>query len=244
MKNTMLSIIRIVALVLIWLVWWGAIVAKLALTVDLILLFASSLLIGVVVVLGRRWLDRNPTLEHAQWVTTVVQYLVGLLFGMALIRAIAALRAWPLWVIPLPAWVGLTLVIVTGAATLFSMLNLALKGLGAPFAVALSQKVAQDWMYAWTRNPMVLSAIALLVSLGLWFRSTSFVLWALLLFTPAILVFIKGYEERELEIRFGESYLAYKAKTPLLFPRRPKSKSFGKNKKHPRVCDTSGTFWF
>ncbi len=38
-----------------------------------------------------------------------------------------------------------------------------------------------------------------------------------------LLVFVKVYEERELEIRFGASYLEYKSRTPMLFPRRPRN---------------------
>jgi protein-S-isoprenylcysteine O-methyltransferase Ste14 len=34
-------------------------------------------------------------------------------------------------------------------------------------------------------------------------------------------VFLKVYEERELEIRFGEAYREYREKTPMLWPRRP-----------------------
>ncbi len=114
------------------------------------------------------------------------------------------------------------LVIVTGGAALLSVMNLALKGLGAPFAVALSRKLAVDWLYAWTRNPMVLSTLALGLSLGVWFQSVLFMLWVLILVAPVLLVIVKVYEERELEIRFGASYLEYKSRTPLLFPRRPK----------------------
>ncbi len=102
------------------------------------------------------------------------------------------------------------------------MVNLALKGLGAPFAIALSRKLAVDWLYAWTRNPMVLAALAFLLSLGIWFQSALFVLWVLILFAPALLFFVKVYEERELEIRFGASYLEYKSRTPMLFPRKPR----------------------
>ena len=68
---------------------------------------------------------------------------------------------------------------------------------------------------------MVLAGLALLLSLGIWFQSMLFVLWAFILFAPALLVFVKVYEERELDIRFGASYLAYKSRTPMLFPRRP-----------------------
>ena len=122
----------------------------------------------------------------------------------------------------MPTEIGLLLVIITGAATLLAVINLALKGLGAPFAVALSRKLAVDWLYAWTRNPMVLATLAFGVALGIWYQSVSFVLWVLILFAPALIFYVKVYEERELEIRFGASYIDYKSRTPLLFPRKPK----------------------
>jgi protein-S-isoprenylcysteine O-methyltransferase Ste14 len=116
----------------------------------------------------------------------------------------------------------LALVIITGAAFLLTVINLALKGLGAPFFIALTQKLAADWLYAWTRNPMLLAALAFFLSMGIWFQSMLFVLWVLILLAPALLVFVKVYEERELEIRFGASYREYKSRTPMLLPRRPK----------------------
>jgi protein-S-isoprenylcysteine O-methyltransferase Ste14 len=116
----------------------------------------------------------------------------------------------------------MALVAVTGMACLLVVANLALNGLGAPFFIALSQKLAVDWLYAWTRNPMVLAGVAFGLSLGIWFQSALFVLWVLILPEPALLFFVKVYEERELEFRFGASYLEYKSKTPMLIPRRPK----------------------
>jgi len=181
------------------------------------------LLIFPLVWLGRKILDKNPTPSRVAWITTFVHYVVGLLFGAAIIRAVITHQDWPGWALPIPVEIGLLLVIVTGAAALLAVVNLALKGLGAPFAIALSRKLAVDWMYAWTRNPMVLAVLALLLSLGIWFQSALFVLWALFLFTPALLFFVKVYEERELEFRFGASYLEYKSKTPMLFPRKPRS---------------------
>jgi protein-S-isoprenylcysteine O-methyltransferase Ste14 len=68
---------------------------------------------------------------------------------------------------------------------------------------------------------MVLAVLSFFLSLGIWFQSTLFVLWVLILFAPALLFFVKVFEERELEFRFGASYLEYKFKTPMLFPRKP-----------------------
>ena len=120
------------------------------------------------------------------------------------------------------ALLSLTLVVITGAAMLFSMINLALKGLSAPFAIALSKKLAVDWMYAWTRNPIAPVALAFLLSLGIWFQSALFMLWVLILFATAMLFFVRVYEERELGIRFGATSLEYKSRTQMLFPKVPK----------------------
>jgi protein-S-isoprenylcysteine O-methyltransferase Ste14 len=171
--------------------------------------------------LGRKLLDAQPTIERALWVTTFVHYSVFTLLGAAIIEATRIGLAAPGWVIPLPPEVGLVLMTVSGALVLLAMANLALRGLGAPFAIALSRELAMDWLYAWTRNPMVLSALAFLIAVGLWLRSTLFVLWAVAVVIPAILVFLKVFEERELEIRFGEAYREYREKTPMLWPRKP-----------------------
>jgi protein-S-isoprenylcysteine O-methyltransferase Ste14 len=65
---------------------------------------------------------------------------------------------------------------------------------------------------------MVLAILLFLFSLGLYFQSTGFILWVLILVLPAWIFFLKIYEEKELEIRFGETYLEYKIRTPLLLP--------------------------
>ena len=125
------------------------------------------------------------------------------------------------WVLNAPFSNVMNLSIIVGGV-LLTVVNLALKGFGAPFFIALSRKLAADWLYAWTRNPMVLASLSFFLSLGIWFQSTLFVLWVLILFAPALLFFVKVFEERELEFRFGASYLEYKSKTPMLFPRKPR----------------------
>ena len=70
---------------------------------------------------------------------------------------------------------------------------------------------------------MVLAVLACLLSIGLLFQSALFVIWVLVLAAPAWVVYLKLYEERELEIRFGPSYRAYRARTSFLWPRRPRA---------------------
>jgi protein-S-isoprenylcysteine O-methyltransferase Ste14 len=189
---------------------------------NLSIIVGGVLLVYPIVWLGRMILDKQPTTSRAVWITTFVHYALVILFGAAIIRAIITHQDWPGWTLPIPVDISLPLVIITGAAALSTVVNLAFKGLGAPFAIALSRKLAVDLWYAWTRNPMVLATLAFFVSLGIWFQSALFVLWVLILFAPALLFFVKMYEERELELRFGASYLEYKSRTPMLFPRRPR----------------------
>jgi len=189
---------------------------------NVTILVGGVLLVFPVVWFGRKQLDRHQTPHRAAWITTLVHFAVMILFGVATIRAVTTHQDWPGWILPVPTEIGLLLVIITGAACLLTVVNLALKGFGAPFFIALSRKLTADWLYAWTRNPMVLATLAWLLSLGVWFQSALFVLWVLILVVPALLFVVRVYEERELELRFGASYLEYKSKTPMLMPRKPR----------------------
>jgi protein-S-isoprenylcysteine O-methyltransferase Ste14 len=224
MKRTVFNIL---GLILTWIAWLWLINQELSLTSAFVIAVAGVLAIIPVVLIGRRFLDRQTTIERADFVTTILHYLVAILFGFAVIAATKFGLSSPSWSIPVPSWLGLGLMAIGGLFLLIVVLNLAVKGLGAPFAVAMTRVVATDWMYAWTRNPMVLSGLAFLVGLGLWLQSTLFLVWLIIFVCPVFFLFLKVYEERELEIRFGESYLEYKARTPMLFPKKPEDKPNG-----------------
>jgi protein-S-isoprenylcysteine O-methyltransferase Ste14 len=222
MKDAVEFVSKIALFVFAVFLMWRAIDTPLSDAMNLSFILGGVLLVYPVVWLGRKILDRHPTKSGVVWITTFVQFAVANLLGMGAIRAAITHQDWTDWALPVPTEIGHVLVIVTGAATLLTVANLALKGLGAPFFIVLSRRLAADWMYAWTRNPMVLAIFAFLLSLGIWYQSVLFVLWALILFAPALLFSVKVYEERELELRFGASYLEYKSRTPMLFPRRPR----------------------
>ena len=222
MKDVKQLFFRIALLAFIWIIYWWVLNAPFSNVINLSIIVGGVLLTFPLVWLGRKILDRHQTIGHAVWTTTFVHFGMGFTFGIPIVRAVSTHQDWYGWVFPVPSVIGLVLVIITGAACLLTVVNLALKGFGAPFFIALSRKLAADWLYAWTRNPMVLAGLSFFLSLGIWFQSTLFVLWVLILFAPALLFFVKVYEERELESRFGASYLEYKSKTPMLFPRKPR----------------------
>jgi protein-S-isoprenylcysteine O-methyltransferase Ste14 len=193
--------------------------------VELLCIVGTVLAIFPTVWIGRRLLDRKPTTDRVAWVTTIMHAMLMVLFGTAIVRAIRTGGSWPGVTIPVPHGLGLALVYATGSVTLLTVVNLALRGLGAPFDIVLSRRLATDWMYTWTRNPMVLAVLACLLSIGLLFQSAWFVIWVLVLVAPAWVVYLKLYEERELEIRFGPSYREYRARTSFLWPRRPRTRT-------------------
>ena len=223
MKHAVELFFRIALLVFIWFIWWWVLNALLSNVMNLSIIVGGVLLTFPLVWLGRRILDRHQTIDHALWTTTFVHFALGFTFGVPIVRAVSTYQDWSGWVLPIPSVIGLILVIITGAAFLLIVVNLALKGLGAPFFIALSRKLTADWLYAWTRNPMALAALAFFLSLGIWFQSALFLLWVLIVLAPAYVFFVKVYEERELEIRFGSSYLEYKSRTPMFFPKKPGS---------------------
>jgi len=218
----LLTIINILGIMIAWGVWLWLVGRPFSPSFSLALALGGSLIPIPLVFFGRWLLDRQPTPLRALWVTTFIHYLILTPLGAAIIEASRYAQNWHAWPLPLPEWLGLGIMLISGLMLILVIFNLALKGLGAPFAIALTRVVATDWMYAWTRNPMILSAFAFLVGLGLWLQSSLFILWLLIVVSPAILIFLRVYEERELEIRFGETYLDYKAKTPMLWPGRPK----------------------
>lgn len=221
MKNTKRIFFRIFLLLTLGLIWWFMLNASLSEVSNLIIIFGGVLVTYPLILFGRKILYRRCTADNAIRTTTWVQFGLGFTFGIPIIRATMTYPDWRGWQLPIPEDIGLVLVIITGLAFLIVVMNLALKAFGAPFFIVLSPKLAIDWCYAWTRNPMVLAAFALFVSLGVWFQSALFLLWVIVDFMPAMLFFVKVYEERELEFRFGDSYLEYKSKTPMLFPRKP-----------------------
>ena len=215
-------LVRVALLSLILLLFWRVTDARIPNVLNVSIIGGGVLLTFPLVWFGRKILDKQPTASRAVWVTTFVHFGLGFTLGVPLVRALVTHQDWAGSVLPIPTGIGWALVVATGAASFIVVANLALRGLGAPFFIALSRKLAVDWLYAWTRNPMVLAGLAFFLSLGIWFQSLLFVLWVIILFTPALLFFVKTYEERELEIRFGESYVDYKSRTPMLIPRRPR----------------------
>ncbi len=212
-------LLNIASFAILLLIWRTLIRTPLQLSFLITVAIVGLALVPIVSLVARLWLDHDPTPQHAKNIAILVHYALMLPLGSAIVSAVRAGILWPLWTLPVPMSVSYPLLWISGIFTAITVLNLAIRAWGAPFAIALSRQLATDWLYARVRNPMVLACVLYLISAALWLRSASLLLWVVAGATPAWIGFLRIYEERELELRFGPQYLDYKARTPMLIPR-------------------------
>jgi protein-S-isoprenylcysteine O-methyltransferase Ste14 len=91
-------------------------------------------------------------------------------------------------------------------------------GGGTPIPLMATQKLVVQRPYTYCRNPMTLGTTAFYLGVAVWTGSLSALILALI-YPVGISIYIKLFEEEELEQRFGLEYLEYKRRTPFLIPR-------------------------
>ncbi len=131
----------------------------------------------------------------------------------------------------LPAFPSFPFNLLFGFAVFFSGLALGIKstrtlfkkGQGLPWGdlnvQSQSSRLVTSGPYAYVRNPMTLGYSLLPCGMGLMFQSLGMAVFISLITALVSSFWSKFREERNLERRFGETYVAYKRRTPFLFPK-------------------------
>jgi protein-S-isoprenylcysteine O-methyltransferase Ste14 len=173
------------------------------------------------------WLRRNPSKENAEKSSRVMHFLffagqvippvVGMLYaGLTHFDELVGLQSLPLKSVFLV--IGILLLIP--GFYFMGVTNKLLRSRGSGTnAFILTKRVVNDDIYKRTRNPMSLGFYLLALGAAFITGSTFATLAVALGIIPSHLLFIKFFEEKELELRFGESYLEYKMNVPFLFPK-------------------------
>lgn len=195
------------------------------LTIYWIVIGSLTMAVGSIV-LGI-WLRKNPSRENAERSSRAMQFLffagqvipptVGWFIpGFTRFDELVGLR-------PLPGkllFFVMGILLVIPGVYFFGIPNKLLRSLGSGTnAFILTKRVVNDDIYKRTRNPMSLGFYLLALCSAFLSGSTFATLAVVFGIIPAHLVFIKYFEEKELELRFGESYLEYKQNVPFLIPR-------------------------
>lgn len=90
-------------------------------------------------------------------------------------------------------------------------------GGGTPNPLLPTKRLVTSGPFEYCRNPLSPSVAVYVSGVALWFGTLSGAALVLGLLA-VLLVFVRLFEEKELEARFGEEYRAYRARTPFLFP--------------------------
>lgn len=184
-----------------------------------------AIFVAAVGVLGV-WVRQQPTRAVAERTSRIAHFLFFACLGAPVLVAafvpglthldpLVGLE--PLPFMPLRLVVGAALAVP--GLYLMGASNVALRSLGTGAnAFRLTQRIVHGNVYEHTRNPMSLGYYLLCVAIGLLSGSTLLTLYVLLGLIPAHLFFLKFFEERELPLRLGSSYEAYRARVPFLVP--------------------------
>jgi protein-S-isoprenylcysteine O-methyltransferase Ste14 len=125
----------------------------------------------------------------------------------------------------LPSWRGGRLALFVGALLAISGWLLAVwtivtqftRAQGTPSPTMATQKLLADGPFSLCRNPMALGTILAYLGTGVMVGSP-FAVGVVALFAAVLSLYIKTVEEKELLVRFGDEYAAYKQNTPFLIP--------------------------
>lgn len=91
-------------------------------------------------------------------------------------------------------------------------------GKGTPVPLAPPKKLVTEGPYKLCRNPMQFGAMIYYLGIGTYFSSLTTGIFCAVFVLIFTFVYNKKIEEKELELKFGQSYLDYKCKTPFLIP--------------------------
>jgi protein-S-isoprenylcysteine O-methyltransferase Ste14 len=172
------------------------------------------------------WLRRHPSKDNAEKSSRVMHFLffagmgapllLGLFYpGLTHFDELVGLKALP-WKI---FFLVLGIILAIPGLYFLTITNKLLRALGSGAnAFRLTKRIVTEDVYKRTRNPMSLGFYLWILAVGLVSGSTFITLTALLGFIPAHIFFLKYFEEFELELRFGETYLGYKKSVPFLIP--------------------------
>jgi len=195
-------------------------------TVIYSMLFGCAFFAIVSFLLGL-WLRRHPSQKAALISTRIVHIVAAVAVIIPMAAGIAELSQLdgclglpPLPFGSIPGVLGMLMMLAGFCFTSVSLVVLLDHGEGLPLLV-LSRKLAARSIYRYTRNPMSLGFYLMCIGGGLLGGSTFFTLWSILVLVPAHIVFLKHFEECELEIRLGQCYTEYRKRVPFLIPGFP-----------------------
>ncbi len=131
---------------------------------------------------------------------------------------LALLRRGPQLETGLLAYLATPLWLIGGLILLWSFWNFLIEGHGTPAPIEPPTELVATGFYRYTRNPMYVGIVLILIGHFLWFKYLWLIVYAAVIFL-AFHFFITLYEEPNLKSKFGAAYEAYLRKVPRWIPK-------------------------
>ena len=191
--------------------------------IGIVVFFLAALVLG-------RWLRAHRSKENAERSSRVMHFfffaglvappIIAIFYpGLTHFDALLGLPSLSFK----PFFLTLGIILAVPGLYFMGITNKLLRSLGSGTnAFILTKNIVNDDIYKRTRNPMSLGFYLCSLAVGFISNSTFVTLAALLGLIPSHIFFLKYFEELELELRFGASYLEYKKSVPFLIPRLTK----------------------
>lgn len=118
---------------------------------------------------------------------------------------------------PANLWVGVIAIISGGFVALWTIVIQITLASGTPFPMLPTKKLLIIGPFKYCRNPMTLGTIVAYAGIAIWIGSFT-ALFVVAILAALLIGYLKIIEEVELQMRFGDEYLAYKKQTPFIIP--------------------------
>jgi protein-S-isoprenylcysteine O-methyltransferase Ste14 len=115
-------------------------------------------------------------------------------------------------------WLGIVPLAIGGLALLWCNWAFVVRGRGTAAPYDPPRELVVQGLYRHVRNPMYVSAVLIVLGIGLWTGAASLFGYSLLL-ALSYHLFVRYYEEPHLQRVFGQSYAEYCAGVPRWWPR-------------------------
>jgi len=116
------------------------------------------------------------------------------------------------------AWLALPLWLIGAAILLWSFWNFLAQGRGTPAPIDPPKELVATGFYRYTRNPMYVGVLLVIIGHFLWFGFWYLLLYAAIVFL-AFNTFVTYYEEPTLRRKFGAAYDNYCRRVPRWLPK-------------------------
>ena len=185
----------------------------------------------LVTIIGKRILDRGRGFDYVRRLARFIHPIYAFGWVGFLVSSILVIPTHPQPLSLLPRFIlsrqisfplYLSLFILSTIVGFPGIWGLASRKVG-PLRL-MTKRFIKSGIRRYLRNPMSLGGYLFLIGYAIAFSSFYLLFTSLIGIIPAHILYLKIYEEKELELKFGEEYLKYKKEVPFLLPRLKRRK--------------------